>query len=137
MLADTMGIPIKPRATENGELILLVDDEEGFFKMVGLCLTKAGYKVLRAANGREALMQMRETEGVDLVFTDINMPVMDGGTLIRELNQTHSTAKIIVTTGVGGAAFEEELKTMGVRHFLRKPFTPAILLLAVRQAPDD
>jgi len=132
-----METPLNSRATGTGELILIVDDEDGVRKMLGLCLTKAGYKVLRASNGREALTQMQENEGIDLVFTDIKMPIMDGMTLIRELNQMHSTVKIIVSAGMAGATFEEELKTMGVRHFVRKPYTPAALRFSVRKAIDD
>lgn len=81
--------------------ILVVDDEEAVVEFVGSLLEDAGYRVLRAYDGRSAL-EIARTEQPDLIVTDIMMPIMNGLELCRQLRdtpETHQIAVILMTAG--------------------------------------
>lgn len=80
-------------------VILVVDDEEMIRSLVALVLTPAGHKILSAANGLEALALFRSfSSQVDLVITDLKMPVMDGFEFVRMIQRDQPDAKIICMT---------------------------------------
>ena len=121
-----------------GELILLVDDESGIRDVGRKVLIKHGYNVLTAADGAEAVALFAEQPGrIHLVLTDIMMPRMEGFALIRALRKTNPHLKIIATSGLPQAAGQAdrtaELESLGVQHFLQKPFSAEKLLGAIHQ----
>lgn len=114
--------------------ILAVDDSRSILQMVSFTLKGAGYKVLEASDGQQGL-QCATKQKVDLVLTDLNMPVMDGITLIKQLRaQPHYrfTPMLMLTTEAGGA-YKEKGKAAGATGWLVKPFDPQKLLGVVKK----
>jgi len=106
--------------------ILIVDDEFGLAEMLREMLREFGYDVVLAINGRLALEILGERQ-VDLVITDMMMPVMDGAELATALRSstTHRATPIIMMTSLPSAVPRHpEL----FNAILRKPFTPEVLL---------
>jgi len=105
-------------------VILLVDDEEGYRELISRVLTKAGYEVLQAADGLQALSLLEESK-VDLVISDILMPALNGYALVARLRAKWPTMPVILTTGFLPAA-----KTMmnGSVDFIPKPINADTLI---------
>ncbi len=120
----------------NGKLILIVDDEPRVRFTLALILKHHGFQVLEADNGVEALRVLTEApeqvQRVDLVVTDIKMPVMDGLELIKVLKQSDDPVKILVMTGYGDRETMSRLQGMGVRGVIHKPFDGEQLIAAIR-----
>jgi PAS domain S-box-containing protein len=113
----------------NGELILIVDDEEAIRKITRWTLEKHGYQVLTAPNGEEALkFYAKNKEEIAVVLTDMMMPVMDGGSTVRALLEINPQQKIIVTSGLLEIHGTQTDKFEGVSLCLPKPFTAEKLL---------
>ncbi|MGC8739726.1 MAG: response regulator [Candidatus Hydrogenedens sp.] len=111
--------------------ILIVDDSTTVRAVMEKTLRLSGVEIgniLHASNGKEALDILR-SNWVDLVLTDINMPVMNGVELINEMNQDEllKTIPIAIVSTEGSQTRVEELKSKGVKAYLRKPFTPESL----------
>lgn len=111
-----------------GALIVLVDDEEFFRKTLTMLLESANYKVLPACNGPEALSFFRSTERVDLLISDLVMPLMPGEEVLRHLNEQGFTVPTIFITGREFDEMVDPQPTM----ILHKPFTREELLLAIQ-----
>ena len=112
--------------------ILAVDDSPVMRQMVKATLLEAGHEVSQAANGEEAL-RIAATQVFDMVITDLNMPVMDGITLIKNVRQQAAmkTRPILMLTTEGLAAKKEEGKAAGATGWIVKPFDPEKLLATV------
>ena len=125
-----------PRGTE---ALLIVEDEPSVRELVSGVLEAQGYKVLSAPNGQDALHVVREHKGspVRLVVTDVIMPLMDGKEMAERLKTTYPDLKILFTSGFTDDAIARNgvLET-GV-GFLPKPYTPAVLILKVRELLDN
>lgn len=111
--------------------VLIVDDSATMRGMVARTLEMCGLpvgEVLQAANGREALDTLAD-HWVDLVLTDINMPVMDGVSFLKELRASGllETLPVVVISTEGSETRIAELKELGVNAYLRKPFAPEAL----------
>ena len=100
-------------------------------------LTRHGYKVVTATNGEEALERLAEPEvSIDLLISDVVMPLMDGPTMVREARKTHGDMPILFMSGYA----EEQLrKSIDIENvaFLPKPFSVQELAEAVRKALTD
>ena len=83
-----------------GKKILLVDDEEGIRKVLGISLSDMGYDVVTAENGEEALSLFKKISP-SIVLTDIKMPGMDGVTLLRAIKEESPDTEVIMITGHG------------------------------------
>ncbi|MFH1562900.1 MAG: response regulator [Nitrospirota bacterium] len=105
--------------------ILIADDEVHIRKILGYALTGAGYDVVSAQNGEEAINIM-EKETVDLVITDLSMPKMNGYELTAKLKQNEKTKNIpvIVLTAIGQDDELQMAKEAGADKVLSKPFSP-------------
>lgn len=114
--------------------ILSVDDSASVLQMVKLTLTGGGYQVVQAGNGAEGLAKAR-SGGIDMVLTDLNMPVMDGISMIRELRKLpHCTGvPIIFLTTESAANMKQEAKAAGATGWITKPFQQDQLLSVVRK----
>jgi two-component system chemotaxis response regulator CheY len=114
--------------------IMTVDDSKTMRDMVSFTLRKAGFQVLEAEDGQKALA-MLEKSPVDLVITDINMPNMDGITLVtrlRGLGSFRSTPILILTTE-GGDDKKAQGRAAGATGWIVKPFAPEKLLSVVNK----
>ena len=119
----------------HGELVLVVDDEVAVRELTQQTLETYGYRTISASNGAEALELVANTEThIDLVLTDMMMPVMDGAALAAELSTSHPQLPIIAASGLNANGGVARARATGVRHFLSKPFTSDSLLKAVEES---
>jgi CheY-like chemotaxis protein len=117
--------------TGNGELILLVEDEARVREAIHEILETLGYRVLIAANGREALEVYQSAESVDLVLTDVVMPEMGGVELVRELRRRTPRLKALAITGYMVTEDLAELHEAGIGEIVSKPVEVHTLAEAV------
>ncbi|HEX7012458.1 MAG TPA: response regulator [Steroidobacteraceae bacterium] len=112
-----------------GQTILAVDDSAPMRQMVRYTLEGAGYRVVQASDGVEAL-EFARTSGVDLVLTDINMPRMDGIRMVRELRalQAYKFIPVLVLTTESGEDMKQRGREAGATGWIVKPFNPEQLL---------
>lgn len=114
--------------------ILAVDDSASMRQMVSFTLKGAGHDVVEAVDGVDALSKAKGNQ-VDLVLTDVNMPNMDGLTLIKELRALPSykfTPMLTLTTESGGDK-KMEGKQAGATGWIVKPFSPDQLLATIKK----
>lgn len=113
--------------------ILAVDDSRTMREMVNAILTHMGHEVLLASDGTEALAMARDTP-VDLVLTDINMPNMNGISLVSKLRrlESYQDIPILMLTTESADYKKTKSKNMGANGWIQKPFDPASLEKAVK-----
>jgi len=125
---------IMTSANDNHETILVVDDEAVVLSLVASILKDGGYAVLCARNGEEAVQIASRHEGsIDLVLTDIVMPGMNGGELVRQLLLLKSEIHVLYMSGYTKYAVVSQGVLESVNSFIWKPFSPSTLLLKVRE----
>lgn len=130
-------ISVKP-PSGNGELIMLVDDEEPIRRITRGMLEASNYRVITASNGREACDIFRERgEEINLVLTDMMMPVMDGADMIRDLKLLNPQLPVIASSGLAEAGREEQALRLGAQRFMAKPYTAVRLLWAVHDLLEN
>ncbi len=113
--------------------ILLVEDEPAVRMLLAEALERAGYLVRQARNGEEALALFEaHKESIDLLVTDLRMPLMGGADLVKQLRAAAPALKVICVSGYPGAR-----DPAITRHFLAKPFSRAELLDKVREALEE
>jgi two-component system, chemotaxis family, chemotaxis protein CheY len=112
--------------------ILTVDDSVAMRQMICATLTGAGYEVVQASNGRDAL-QIASEQSVDLVITDVNMPHMDGIALVRALRglSQYRTKPLLFLTTESTAARKLEGREAGATGWMLKPFNDERLLATI------
>jgi len=114
----------------NGETILVVDDEVIIREVAQLILESNGYRVLLAEDGPAALAAFaRQMSQIDVVITDLAMPLMDGLILVRTLRQIQPALKIIVSTGRNEDCQAAGMAQLHVDGCLTKPYTTRNLLI--------
>lgn len=111
--------------------ILTVDDSASVRQMIGFTLREAGYNVLEAVDGNDALTKLTGT--VHLIISDLNMPGMNGIELIRRVRATegYKYVPILMLTTESQPAVKQEGKAAGATGWIVKPFQPAKLLEVV------
>ena len=117
-----------------GKTALVVDDSPSMRQLVSYTLTEAGFEVLQGGNGQEGLGQLDQTR-VQLIVTDLNMPVMDGIKFIREVRgrAAHKFTPILMLTTESQDSKKQEGKAAGATGWLVKPFDPQQLLQVVKK----
>ena len=101
--------------------ILVVDDEDSIRALVQTMLKGEGRNVVLAAKGKDAIAMFRK-ERPNLTILDIDMPDIDGITVLREIRTIDPQAKVMVFTGGESSVVESQAKALGVTDFLRKGF---------------
>ena len=133
-------------AKGHGEEILVVDDEEPIRLVLQRILTAHGYVVSTAADGVDgAAVYFRRAAHVKLVITDVNMPQVDGVTILQLIRKLNADVPFIVCSGTGNSerltARVADFERIGVKSILPKPFSAVSLLTAVHRAlggePDE
>ena len=113
----------------NGELILIVDDEENIRNVAEATLSKFGYQTVTAVDGTDALaVYSQRKDDIVVVLTDMAMPYMDGHALIRALKKMDPQIKTIAMSGLIREETTAELKNLKVDAFLSKPYSAESLL---------
>lgn len=114
--------------------ILAVDDSASMRQMVSFTLQGAGFKVIEAVDGEDALAKA-QTASVDLVLSDVNMPRMDGITLIKHLRAlpNYKFTPILMLTTESAVDKKGEGKSAGATGWIVKPFNPDQLLTTIKK----
>lgn len=116
-------------AQGQGELVLLVDDEESLRTIIKRVLETHGYRTLTATNGVEAIaLYAKQGAHIDVVLTDLNMPRLSGTDTIAAIQKLNPKVRVIVITGAETTTNTPAMKQLNVAHFLKKPFDAALLL---------
>jgi PAS domain S-box-containing protein len=127
--AETTAIGQTQLPRGNGELILLVDDEEPIRRVAQKTLERFGYHVLLAANGAEAIsLYAQQRKKIAVVLTDMAMPIMDGPATIIALKAMNPDVKIIGSSGLAANGGVAKAMDAGVKHFIPKPYTAETML---------
>jgi two-component system, chemotaxis family, chemotaxis protein CheY len=113
--------------------VLIVDDSATMRQLISMTLKNSGYKVIEANDGADALSKLNGTR-ISLMISDVNMPVMDGITLIKKVKELPSCKfmPIIMLTTEAGDSKKAEGKAAGAKAWIVKPFQPDVLLSAVK-----
>jgi len=117
-----------------GKRILTVDDSASILQVEKLVLAGAGYDVVQATDGQDALGKLNGTP-VHLVLTDLNMPRLDGVGLIRAIraSASHRLTPVVMITTESKGEKKQEGKAAGATGWIVKPFTPEQLLAVVKK----
>ena len=127
-----------PYPTGDGELILMVDDEENIREITRATLEKFGYRVLTAIDGTDALAAYAEQrDRISVVITDMMMPYMDGAATIRALRRLNPNLKIIAASGLTINEKSADVQALGVNASLAKPYTAEKLLITLANVLHD
>lgn len=104
--------------------ILTVDDSASMRQTIVFTLKEAGYQVIEAVDGKDALQKLAATAAVDLVVTDLNMPNLDGIGLIKEIraHQKHRFVPIVMLTTESADDRKQQGKAAGATGWIVKPF---------------
>lgn len=133
---DELPMPVKDLAfaeRRGSEHILLVEDQDDVAELATAMLHDAGYNVVRAASGEEALARFDELHNIDLIFSDVVMPGdVSGITLAREMQRRQPGLKVLLTTGYSS----ESIELAKEFSFLSKPYRRDDLLARIRALLD-
>ncbi|MDT3707317.1 MAG: response regulator [Thiobacillus sp.] len=114
--------------------VLTVDDSRTILAMLHHTLANAGFEVLQAEDGQQGL-EVLKTESVDVVITDINMPVMDGIEFIRQVRATgrHNSLPILILTTETSQDKRDQGRAAGGTGWIVKPFDPEKLINVIHR----
>lgn len=124
-------------ATRGKETVLLVEDEPFVLNIGVRMLRSLGYTVLSASNGVEALEVLETESAIDLLFTDVVMPQMDGTELAQKVRETRPEIKILFASGYSEFHIKESGLLDEAANLLQKPFELAQMAEKVRQVLDS
>jgi two-component system chemotaxis response regulator CheY len=115
--------------------VLTVDDSRTMRDMLNIALSEAGYRVIQATDGLDALQVLRDDDAPDVIVTDINMPRMDGYGFIEAVrnDQRLRAIPILVLTTESDVEKKNRARLAGATGWIVKPFNPAKLIEAVRR----
>ncbi len=118
-----------------GKTVLVVDDSVSMRQMVSFTLTGAGYEVVEAGDGKEAVDKLNGGAKPSLVITDLNMPNMDGIALIKAVRgmPTHKFTPILMLTTESSDAKKKEGQSAGATGWVVKPFNPEQMLATIKK----
>ncbi len=132
---DEMLTPLEPVPDAARRRVLFVDDEPGVLYVASQALMRAGFDVLTAATGREALARVGErTDDIGLVILDLTMPDMDGRATLAELRKLRPSLRVVLTSGYSEQDALREFGDGTLAGFLQKPFAPHTLIDCVTRA---
>jgi PAS domain S-box-containing protein len=118
----------QPAKGSSSQTVLLVEDEAALREVARRMLVRNGYKVITAANGREAVNVAAKHQGsIDLLITDVIMPLMLGTDAAEKIREMHPSVRVLFMSGYTGGLLGQRVLQTGV-HLINKPFTEASLL---------
>ena len=112
--------------------IMVVDDSASLRQVVSIALTGAGYEVVQACDGKDALAKL-DGRKIHLIISDVNMPNMDGLSFVKAAKQlpAYKFTPVIMLTTEAGDAMKQQGQAAGAKAWVVKPFQPAQMLAAV------
>ena len=125
-------------AKGGSEVILLAEDSQPIREIASRQLRKAGYTVIDAADGREALEKAAEYQGaIDLLFTDVVMPVMGGKELSEKIKELYPDILILYASGYTDSDIYQDILTLNKDCFINKPYNKQDIMIRIRQLLDN
>jgi len=123
--------------TDGTEVILLAEDNKPIREVSTRQLQKAGYSVIAAADGKEALIKAAEYQGsIDLLFTDAVMPIMGGKELSEKIKEIYPDIPVLFASGYMDNGIHQEILTLGKDRFINKPYNIHDVMLRIRRLLD-
>lgn len=115
-----------------GKTILIVDDSATIRQVVGMTLKGAGYEVMEASDGKDALNKL-DGKKINLIISDVKMPNMDGITFVKEAKKlaNYKFTPVIMLTTESQDSKKQEGQAAGAKAWVVKPFQPEQMLAAV------
>ncbi|MEI6146424.1 MAG: response regulator [Methylococcales bacterium] len=115
--------------------ILIVDDSSTVRDQVGEFLTENGLDYISAIDGKDGLVKLQGDPGIKLILSDVNMPNMDGLTMVEKIRNElgNSTVNIIMLTTESNPSMKERGKAAGVKGWIVKPFRGESVLTAIKK----
>ena len=123
-------------ASASARRVLVVDDEESLRHMLGVILGRAGYDVVTASNGEEALQVLEREEGLSLVLCDVRMPRLDGLGFLDGLGERRRRVHTVMMSAYGSNDLALEAMKRGAYDYVSKPFKPDEILLTLRKVEE-
>ena len=118
--------------------ILVVDDEESLLSILTKVIESAGYTVLTAQDGVEALnIFKKQKDQIDLVLTDIGLPLLDGKEVFAMMKIQKPDVKVILASGYLDAEYKSEMLKAGAKEFIQKPYHPENVVKKIREVLDE
>ena len=102
--------------------VLVIDDQEGIRNLLDTLLSRKGYEVVLASNGKKGL-ELFHRKRPDVVVLDLKMPQMDGLTVLQQVRQLNPTQPVVILTGAGTAEAEQQVRALGVTEYVEKEFS--------------
>ena len=125
-------------ARQAGGTILVADDEEMVRNLARRLIERAGFSVLTAADGAQAVQLYRQHQAeIALVLLDLTMPRMDGQEAFRELRRISPSVRVVVSSGYSEEDATERFAGLGLTGFIRKPYQHGELIAALKKALDS
>lgn len=115
--------------------ILIVDDSTSIRELVSISLKSAGYNIIKGVDGADGLKKLKEDEQVDLIITDLNMPVMDGLTFLKEIRkeEKYKYTPILILTTESSVNLRNDAKQFGATGWIIKPFEKEKLIQVIQK----
>ena len=114
--------------------VMVVDDSMMVRQQVGYALSSAGFSVVEARDGAEAMQKLDANEDPALIVLDVNMPNMSGIELLQKMRESNLTGiPVVMLTTEGQPKLMQQAKALGARGWIIKPFKPDMLVAAVRK----
>lgn len=118
------------------ETILVVDDESDVRYFVEVILQARGYNIISAGDAEEALEVLKTRPDIQLIFSDVGLPKLDGFALSNHAREINPHLKTILTSGYGDSSLKTKMVERGIEGFLAKPYDAATLLQTIRAVLD-
>jgi two-component system, chemotaxis family, chemotaxis protein CheY len=113
--------------------VLVIDDSLMVRQQVGRALTAAGFSILEATDGVDALQKLANSPETRLVVCDVNMPRMNGIEFLERLNANGSSIPVVMLTTEGQPELIQRAKALGAKGWIVKPFKPDLLVAAAKK----
>jgi two-component system, chemotaxis family, chemotaxis protein CheY len=115
--------------------ILVVDDSESIREIISMGLTTNGYEVIKGINGADGLEKLNGIARVDLIITDLNMPILDGISFLKELRKliNYRFSPVIILTTESQESKKREAREAGATAWIVKPFTNERLINVIKK----
>jgi two-component system chemotaxis response regulator CheY len=113
--------------------ILVIDDSQMVRQQVGRALKGAGFSIVEAVDGLDALAKLAEIPGTRLIVCDVNMPRMNGLEFLERLTATGSVLPVVMLTTEGQPELIQRAKALGAKGWIVKPFKPELLVAAAKR----
>jgi len=116
-----------------GKKVLIVDDSRTIRQQVNFTLTKGGFEVVEAEDGKDGLVKLKANPDVAMIISDVNMPNMNGLEMVEaiKVDTTLAHPPIVMLTTEGSAELVDRAKAAGAKGWLVKPFKPEQLVAVV------